>query len=64
MKLVDETEFKKLLSNLKIEETISWRISCKFYCWTFTIENKVSFIGKVNDDDLGNKYEESLKMKK
>ena len=23
--------------------------------------NKVGFIGKVNDDDLGNKYEEGLK---
>ena len=37
MKLVDETEFKKLLSNLKIERNHSRRFSCKFCCWFITI---------------------------
>ena len=37
MKLVDEDEFKKLLSTLKIEETSIWWICCKFYCWSISI---------------------------
>ena len=49
MKLVDEGEFKKLLSTLKIEETVS------------QLGNRVGFIGKVSDDNLGKKYEEGLK---
>ena len=56
MKLVDELEFKKLLSTLKIEETTLWWICCKFYSWAFSqLGNDVGFIGKVNDDDLGTK---------
>ena len=37
MKLVDETEFQKLLSTLKIEANHIWWISCKLYCWTITV---------------------------
>ncbi len=29
-----------------------------------TLSNHVGFIGKINDDDLGQKYEESLKIEK
>ena len=64
MKLVDETEFKKLLSNLKIEETISGGSVANSIVGLSQLGNKVGFIGKVNDDDLGNKYEEGLKKEK
>jgi len=61
MKLVDEFEFKKLLSSLKIEETVSGGSVANSIVGLSKLENKVGFIGKVNDDDLGNKYEEGLK---
>ena len=61
MKLVDETEFKKLLSTLKIEETISGGSVANSMVGLSQLGNKVGFIGKVSDDDLGIKYEEGLK---
>ena len=61
MKLVDETEFKKLLSNLKIEETISGGSVANSIVGLSQLGNKAGFIGKVNDDSLGTKYEEGLK---
>ena len=61
MKLVDETEFKKLLSNLKIEETVSGGSVANSIVGLSQLGNEVGFIGKVSDDDLGNKYEEGLK---
>jgi len=61
MKLVDEPEFKKLLSNLKIEETISGGSVANSIVGLSQLGNNVGFIGKVNDDDLGSKYEEGLK---
>jgi len=64
MKLVDEVEFKKLLSNLKIEETISGGSVANSIVGLSQLGNKVGFIGKVNEDDLGNKYEEGLKKEK
>ncbi len=64
MKLVDESEFKKLLSNLKIEETISGGSVANSIVGLAQLGNKVGFIGKVNNDDLGNKYEEGLKKEK
>jgi fructokinase len=64
MKLVDETEFKKLLSNLKIEETVSGGSVANTIVGLSQLGNKVGFIGKVNDDDLGDKYEEGLKKEK
>jgi len=64
MKLVDETKFKKLLSNLKIEETISGGSVANSIVGLSQLGNKVGFIGKVNDDDLGKKYEEGLKKEK
>jgi len=64
MKLVDEEEFKKLLSNLKIEETISGGSVANSIVGLSHLGNKVGFIGKVNKDDLGNKYEEGLKKEK
>jgi len=64
MKLVDETEFKKLLSNLKIEETIAGGSVANSIVGLSQLGNSVSFIGKVNNDDLGNKYEKSLTNEK
>ncbi len=61
MKLVDESEFKKLLSTLKIEETVSGGSVANSIVGLSQLGNKVGFIGKVSDDDLGNKYEEGLK---
>tara|TARA_Y100000590_G_scaffold339040_1_gene386442 strand:- start:7620 stop:8552 length:933 start_codon:yes stop_codon:yes gene_type:complete len=61
MKLVDETEFKKLLHSLKIEETVSGGSVANSIVGLSQLGNKVGFIGKVNDDDLGKKYEEGLK---
>ncbi len=61
MKLVDESEFKKLLSGLKIEETVSGGSVANSIVGLSQLGNKVGFIGKVNDDDLGKKYEEGLK---
>ena len=64
MKLVNEAEFKKLLSNLKIEETISGGSVANSIVGLSQLGNKVGFIGKVNEDDLGNRYEEGLKKEK
>jgi len=65
MKLIfDENEFKKLLSNLKVEKTVSGGSVANSIVGLSQLENKVGFIGKVNDDDLGAKYEEGLKKEK
>ena len=61
MKLVDEMELKKLLSKLKIEETVSGGSVANSIVGLSQLGNKVGFIGKVSDDKLGNKYEEGLK---
>ncbi len=61
MKLVDEAEFKKLLSTLKIEETISGGSVANSIVGLSQLGNKVGFIGKVSDDNLGIKYEEGLR---
>ena len=60
MKLVDEEEFKKLLSTLKIEETISGGSVANSIVGLSQLGNDVGFIGKINADDLGLKYEEGL----
>ncbi len=61
MKLVDEVEFKKLLSSLKIEGTVSGGSVANSIVGLSQLGNEVGFIGKVSDDHLGNKYEEGLK---
>jgi sugar/nucleoside kinase (ribokinase family) len=61
MKLVDEIEFKKLLSTLKIEDTISGGSVANSIVGLSQLGNEVGFIGKINDDDLGKKYEDGLK---
>ena len=61
MKLIDKTELKKLLSNLKIEETVSGGSVANSIVGLSQLDNKVGFIGKVSDDELGQKYEQGLK---
>ena len=61
MKLVDEIEFKKLLSTLKIEDTVSGGSVANSIVGLSQLGNKVGFIGKVSDDDLGQNYEDGLK---
>ena len=63
MKLIfDETEFKNLLSNLKIEKTVSGGSVANSIVGLSQLENEVGFIGKVCDDELGSKYEDGLKQ--
>ena len=62
MKLIfDEKEFKKLLTNLKIEKTVSGGSVANSMVGISQLGNKVGFIGKVSDDDFGSKYEDGLK---
>ena len=61
MKLVDEVEFKKLLSSLKIEKTVSGGSVANSIVGLAQLGNEVGFIGKINNDNLGSKYEEGLK---
>ena len=60
MKLVDEAEFKKLLSTLKIEGTVSGGSVANSIVGLSQLGNDVGFIGKINSDNLGQKYEEGL----
>jgi len=64
MKLIDQTEFQKLLSSLNIEETISGGSVANSIVGLSQLGNDVGFIGKINNDDLGNKYEDGLKKEK
>tara|TARA_Y100000992_G_scaffold301252_1_gene271686 strand:+ start:904 stop:1833 length:930 start_codon:yes stop_codon:yes gene_type:complete len=62
MKLIfDESEFKNLFSNLKIEKTVSGGSVANSIVGLSQLGNDVGFIGKISDDDLGIKYEEGLK---
>ena len=60
MKLVDEIEFKKVLLNLKIEQTIAGGSVANSMVGLSQLGNNVAFVGKVNKDNLGEKYEQSL----
>ena len=61
MKLIDEKEFKSLISNLTINETVSGGSVANSIVGLSQLGNEVGFIGKVKDDNLGQKYEEGLK---
>jgi len=63
MKLIfDDKEFKELLSNLKIEKTVSGGSVANSIVGLSQLGNDVGFIGKINDDELGSKYEDGLKQ--
>ena len=59
--LFDKNEFKKLLSNLKIEKTVSGGSVANSIVGLSQLGNNVGFIGKISDDDFGKKYEIGLK---
>jgi sugar/nucleoside kinase (ribokinase family) len=54
MKLVDEKEFKQLISNLKIEKTIAGG----------SVANSIVGLSQLKNDKLGNEYEKSLTKEK
>ena len=60
MKLVEKTEFEKLLSSIKIEQTIAGGSVANSIVGLSQLGNNVGFIGKINDDSLGINYEEGL----
>ena len=65
MKLIfDQAEFEKLLSNLKIEKTVSGGSVANSIVGLSQLGNKVGFIGKISDDEFGIKYEEGLNKEK
>ena len=57
----DENEFKSLLTNLKIEKTVSGGSVANSIVGLSQLGDQVGFIGKVSDDEFGSKYEEGLK---
>ena len=57
----DESEFKNLIKNLKIEKTVSGGSVANSIVGISQLGDKVGFIGKVSDDNFGSKYEEGLK---
>jgi sugar/nucleoside kinase (ribokinase family) len=62
MKLIfEESEFQSLLKNLKIEKTVSGGSVANSIVGLSQLGNKVGFIGKISNDELGGKYEEGLK---
>ena len=61
MKLVNEDEFTKILSPLKIEDTVAGGSVANSVVGLSQLGNKVGFIGKISDDELGSKYEEGLR---
>ena len=65
MKLTfDENEFKTLLSKLKIEKTVAGGSVANSIVGLSQLNNKVGFIGKINDDELGIKYQKGLEIEK
>ena len=57
----EETEFKKLLTDLKIEKTVSGGSVANSIVGISQLGDKTGFIGKISDDEFGIKYEEGLK---
>ena len=64
MKLIDKDEFKTLLSLSNIEETVSGGSVANSIVGLSQLGNNVGFIGKISDDNLGQKYEDGLKKEK
>ena len=64
MKLIDEDEFKTLLSLINIEETVSGGSVANSIVGLSQLGNNVGFIGKISEDNLGQKYEDGLKKEK
>jgi len=60
----DENQFKNLLTNLKIIKTVSGGSVANSIVGLSQLGNKVGFIGKISDDNFGDKYEKGLKNEK
>jgi len=56
----DENEFKNLLTGLKIEKTISGGSVANSIVGLSQLGERTGFIGKISDDEFGEKYEEGL----
>ncbi len=57
----DENVFKNLLTNLKIEKTVSGGSVANSIVGISQLGDKAGFIGKISNDQFGSKYEEGLK---
>jgi len=57
----NENEFKKLLTNLKVEKTVSGGSVANSIVGISQLGDEAGFIGKISDDEFGSKYEEGLK---
>ena len=64
MKLIDENELKSLLKSISIKEVISGGSVANSIVGLAQLGNKVGFIGKINNDEHGQKYESGLKKEK
>jgi sugar/nucleoside kinase (ribokinase family) len=64
MKLINENEFRNLLNDVKIEETVSGGSVANSIVGLSQLGNEVGFIGKIKNDELGQKYEEGLNKEK
>lgn len=64
MKLINQTEFNELRSNLKINKVIAGGSVANSVVGLSFLGEETSFIGRINDDKLGNEYEEDLKKQK
>ncbi|WP_297680753.1 PfkB family carbohydrate kinase [uncultured Candidatus Pelagibacter sp.] len=60
----DEKEFKDLLTNLKIEKTVSGGSVANSIVGLAQLGNKVGFIGKVSDDDFGRQIRARFRKRK
>jgi len=60
----DENEFKNLLTNLKIEKTVSGGSVANSIVGISQLGDKAGFIGKISDDEFGSNYEEGLNKEK
>ena len=57
----EETEFKKLLTDIEIEKTVSGGSVANSIVGISQLGDKTGFIGKISDDEFGTRYEEGLK---
>jgi len=64
MKLINQVELKKLLSTIKVEKKIAGGSIANSIVGLSHLGNNVSFIGKINDDELGISYEKDLNDQK
>lgn len=61
MKLLDKTEFEKIKKLIKIEKTVAGGSVANTMAGITHLGGSSSFIGKINDDEFGHLYKESLK---